>query len=106
LAEADIDLAQALGDIASIAILQARATAEAQKHGQHLQHALDSRIVIEQAKGMVAQMAGIAMDAAFNRIRAHSRNTNTQLTLIAASIVKGELTLGRQQTKPDRRYPR
>jgi GAF domain-containing protein len=100
---ADIDLAQALGDIASIAILQARAAAEAQLHGQHLQHALDSRIVIEQAKGMIAQLEHTDMDAAFMRIRAHARNTNTQLTVVAAAIVNGELTLDQPATRSARR---
>ena len=53
----DVEAAQALADVATIAILQHRASLEAQGVNQQLQHALNSRIVIEQAKGMVAQRA-------------------------------------------------
>lgn len=91
--EADVQLAQALADIASIAILQAQATRHAQQRDDQLQHALDSRVTIEQAKGVLAERAGIDMDTAFNRIRAHARNTNTQLTTVAAQIIAGELAL-------------
>jgi transcriptional regulator with GAF, ATPase, and Fis domain len=91
--EADVELAQALADIASIAILQAEAARHAQQRDDQLQYALDSRVTIEQAKGVLAERAGIDMDTAFNRIRAHARNTNTQLTTVAAQVISGELNL-------------
>lgn len=69
------------------------AATEARKREQHLQHALDSRIVIEQAKGMLAEHAGIDMPSAFNRIRARARNTNSKLTVVATRIVDGHLDL-------------
>lgn len=93
LGEGDLLLAQALADLASIAILQAAAATEARGREEHLQYALDSRIVIEQAKGMLAENAGIDMPSAFNRIRARARNTNTKLTVVAAGIVDGDLDL-------------
>jgi GAF domain-containing protein len=91
--DADVQLAQALADIASIAILQAKAIRNAQQRDDQLQHALDSRVVIEQAKGVLAERAHIDMDTAFKRIRNHARNSNTQLTTVATQIITGELSL-------------
>ena len=65
----DVEAAQALADVATIAILQHRASLEAQAVNQQLQHALNSRIVIEQAKGMVAQREGLNMEQAFSALR-------------------------------------
>ncbi len=89
----DLALAQALADLASITILQAAAATEARGREQHLQHALDSRIVIEQAKGILAEHAHIDMPAAFELLRNRARNTNTKLTDLATHIVAGELDL-------------
>ncbi len=89
----DIALAQALADLATIAILQAAATTEAQQREEHLQYALDSRIIIEQAKGMLAEHANLDMASAFDQIRARARDTNTKLTDVAARIVSGDLDL-------------
>ena len=77
---ADIDAAQALADIATIAILQHRATLEAQVVNQQLQHALNSRIVIEQAKGM-----------AFTALRNHARNHNLLLVVVAEAVIGGSV---------------
>ena len=85
--------AQALADVACIAILQDQAARAAQRRDAQLQHALDSRVIIEQAKGVVSERAHVDMGRAFELIRAHARNHNIQLTLVAASIVAGELTL-------------
>ena len=63
--QADVDAAQALADVATIAILQHRAALEAQVLNEQLNHALNSRIVIEQAKGMVAEREGLDMEQAF-----------------------------------------
>ncbi len=93
LGDGDVALAQALADLASITILQAAATTEARRREEQLQHALDSRIVIEQAKGMLAEHAHIDMPTAFDRMRARARNTNTKLTDVAAHIVDGQLDL-------------
>jgi len=93
MADADVALVQALADVACIAILQDQAARAAQRRDAQLQHALDSRVIIEQAKGMVAERARLDMDSAFKLIRAYARNNNIQLTLVAASIVAGKLTL-------------
>ena len=69
LAAADVALAQALADVASIAIIQDQATREAAIREGQLQHALNSRIAIEQAKGMIAERGSVDMDAAFSILR-------------------------------------
>ena len=89
--QADIDAAQALADIATIAILQQRARPEAQVVDQLRQHALNSRIVIEQAKGVVAERAGLDMGQAFTALRNHARNHNLRLVVLAEDVIGGHL---------------
>ncbi len=91
---ADIEAAQAFTDVATIAILQHRATLEAQVLNEQLNHALNSRVVIEQAKGMVAEREGVDMDAAFAMLRTHSRNHNLRLAAVAADVISGRLPVG------------
>lgn len=98
--DADVQLAQALADIASIAILQAKAVQDAQQRDDQLQHALDSRVVIEQAKGVLAERSHVDMDTAFNWIRTRARSSNTQLTTIATRIITGELAPTDIASKP------
>ncbi len=103
LAGGDVALVQAIADLASITILQAAAATEARRRDEQLQHALDSRIIIEQAKGMLAEHANIDMPSAFDRIRVRARNTNTKLTDVAAHIVDGQLDLDTITTDPSRK---
>lgn len=93
LGEADIVAAQALADVATISILQERALRESDLARQQLQRALDSRIVIEQAKGVLAQRHGIDMGSAFDLIRRHARSTHLRLGQAAEDIVSGRLRL-------------
>ena len=65
----DVRVVQALADIATIAIIQERAISRAETLTEQLQGALNSRIVIEQAKGMIAQRHGVDVDTAFDRLR-------------------------------------
>ena len=89
--EADIKVAQALADIATIAILQHRAALEAGKVTGQLQHALDSRVVIEQAKGMIAERLGLPMEQAFSTMRGYARSRNLRLGDVASDVVSGAL---------------
>ena len=89
---ADRTLVQALADIATIGLLQRRTTLNAQLHLGQVQHALHSRIVIEQAKGIIAQQAGIPIDDAFERLRTHARNHNRRLHDLARAVIDGEMT--------------
>lgn len=89
--QGDIDAAQAMADVATIAILQHRATHEAQVLNEQLDHALNSRIVIEQAKGMLAERLGVDMEQAFAMLRSHARNHNRRLVDLARDVVEGTL---------------
>ena len=89
--QTDIESAQALADVATIAILQHRATLEAQVLNEQLNHALNSRIVIEQAKGMVAEREGLNMEQAFATLRNHARNHNLRLADVARDVIAGNL---------------
>ena len=61
---------------------------EQQQLSEQLQEALESRIVIEQAKGITAQRHGITIDKAYQRIRTHARNNNASLRAVAQAIVQ------------------
>ena len=102
-AEPDLDAAQALADVATIAILQHDASLHAQVINEQLQHALNSRVVIEQAKGMVAERGELDMEQAFASIRNHARRHNLRLVDLARDIVDGHVGGRRaRSTRPQR----
>jgi len=88
---ADVEAAQALADVATIAVLQHRASLEAQVINEQLHHALNSRIVIEQAKGIVAERRGLTMEQAFSALRNHARAHNLRLAEVADRVINGSL---------------
>jgi GAF domain-containing protein len=85
--EADLDIAQAFTDIATIAILQHRAAADALVVNEQLSQALNTRIVIEQAKGMVSEGEGLTMEESFFALRNHARSNNLRLAEVALGII-------------------
>ena len=95
--ETDTDRAQALADIATIAILQYRATLEAQLVNEQLNHALNSRIVIEQAKGIIAERQHLNMGQAFSALRSYARSHNRPLVEVAEAVIGGSVSV----TSPD-----
>ena len=94
LSDDDVAAAQALADVATIAILQHRLVVETQTVNEQLSLALSSRIVIEQAKGMIAQRQRVAVEQAFQRLRTHARNHNLRLADLAGDIVAGVVDPG------------
>jgi GAF domain-containing protein len=89
--DADQRVAQALADVATIGILQQRSRDHAAQVVEQLQGALDSRIVIEQAKGVLAGRSDVDPNEAFHALRDFARSTNQRLTAVAASLVQGQL---------------
>jgi GAF domain-containing protein len=83
----DVRVAQAFADIATIAILQARLVKEREVLASQLQTALDSRVVIEQAKGVLAERSGFDMDTAFSTLRDAARRANRHLSDVAQDVV-------------------
>ena len=91
MAEADVIVARAFADIAALSIVQHQAAAEAQRLNEQLSAALTSRVVIEQAKGVICERAGIQLDEAFSRLRTYARNHNLRLTGAAQAVIDGTL---------------
>lgn len=89
----DVAVAQALADIATIAILQNRRSMEVEVLNEQLATALSSRVVIEQAKGIIAERQRVPVDAAFDRLRRYSRNRNLRLADVARDVVLGAIDL-------------
>jgi GAF domain-containing protein len=92
--------AQSLADIATIAILQYRAKLEAHELMDQLNTALKTRVVIEQAKGIIAQHLHLDMEHAFVTLRGHARGNNLRLSDVAASVVNGTLSATDLRTDP------
>ena len=89
--EADVIVARAFADLATLSIVQHRAAAEAQHLNEQLSAALASRVVIEQAKGVISERTGVNLAEAFSRLRAYARNHNLRLTYVAQGAVDGTL---------------
>ena len=90
-AEEDVIVARAFADIAALSIVQYRASNEAHRLNEQLSAALTSRVVIEQAKGVISERAGVDLAEAFFRLRAYARNGNHRLTDVAQAAVDGTL---------------
>jgi GAF domain-containing protein len=84
---ADVSIMQALADVAAIGLLQERSIRRGEVLTEQLQGALNSRIVIEQAKGAVAQANGTSVDEAFQAIRQFARRNNRRLTDVSRAVV-------------------
>ena len=89
--QSDIDAAQALADAATITILQHRAVIETNIVNNQMQLALTSRVLIEQAKGILTERSGVEMDQAFAALRSYARSHNQRLADVATALIDGTL---------------
>lgn len=85
----DITIGQALTDVAAIGIALERKVSVSDSLNRQLQHALESRIIIEQAKGVLAERGSIDTGEAFTLLRSHARRTRQRLSDLARAVVEG-----------------
>ena len=88
---ADAQIAQALADISTISVLQLRRLREREHVAEQLQLALNSRVVIEQAKGILSEVGQVDMGPAFDALRRYARDRNLRLSAVAHDIVSRQL---------------
>lgn len=105
LSPGDLLVAQALADVATIGILQQRAADESRLLTERLQHALNSRVVIEQAKGVISERSGRDMQDAFAALRSYARDHNLRLVEVAEAVAARSLpadtvVTGRRPNRP------
>jgi GAF domain-containing protein len=89
--EADLALGQALADVATIGILSERAIRRGEVVTEQLQTALNNRVIIEQAKGVLAHRGNLSMNEAFDRLRRYARSRNALLSEVARQVVETDL---------------
>jgi transcriptional regulator with GAF, ATPase, and Fis domain len=93
-------IGQALADIATISILQERAVHRNDVLVEQLQRALSSRIIIEQAKGVIAERIQVDVPQAFNTLRGYARRHRRKLTEVATEVVEGKLVILSDDSSP------
>jgi transcriptional regulator with GAF, ATPase, and Fis domain len=100
LSKADVRTGQALADVATIGLLAQRTLHRSETLATQLQQALQSRVTIEQAKGVLAERRRINVDEAFALLRAHARRHNLRLTDLARQVADGSCTAFDQPRDP------
>ena len=102
LSDENVVAGQALAAVATIAILQQRVVSESRVLNDQLNIALTSRVVIEQAKGVLAERSGLSMQAAFEAMRRYARHNNLRLADVAGHVIDKSLSPGAisAQTQP------
>ena len=91
--EADLARARVLADMATGYVVNASQLQKERRTNEQLQQAVENRLVIEQAKGILAAHHGISVNQAFERLRAHARNHNATIRAVADAIVNLDLRL-------------
>ena len=90
---ADVRVGQALADVATISLLHERGMRLSDTLNEQLQTALNSRVIIEQAKGKLAERLGLDMGQAFSLLRDFARARNLRLSDLAKAFIDGSETL-------------
>lgn len=101
---ADAAIAQALADLASVGIFQERALRDRGMLAEQLQRAIDSRVVIEQAKGVIAASADVDMERAFELLRDYADRSGSKLHAVARNVVERSLdvaAMAASSTRPE-----
>lgn len=93
---------QAIADVATIGLLQERAVRRQESLAEQLQGALNSRVVIEQAKGVVSERLGIDMAGAFGALRGFARNHNLRIATVALAVLEGHIDMDELTSPPPR----
>jgi GAF domain-containing protein len=93
-ADADLEIAQAMAKVAATGLLQRRSINAGNLVSEQLRTALQSRVAIEQAKGVLAEHLDISVDDAFQRLRKHARDTNRKLTELARDVANKRVAPG------------
>lgn len=102
--DADVRIVQALADVATIAILQERSVVRAETLTEQLQGALNSRIIIEQAKGALSKLRGVGIDEAFALLRAYARDNHLRLAEVGRAVLTDPASVpGLSAPSPDHR---
>lgn len=92
---------QALTDLAATTVVQRRQIDEAEIAAEQLQRALDSRIHIEQAKGVISALGDLSMDEAFRRLRNYARENNRELHQVAKDVINRSIDIVDPVTRQD-----
>jgi GAF domain-containing protein len=98
--DAEMDIAQAMGEMAAIGLIQERALRERTLLTEQLQAALTSRVVIEQAKGMLAEYLTMTVDDAFQLLRNYARDGDRKLSDVASDVVNRKIQSAALTTRP------
>jgi GAF domain-containing protein len=103
LSDEHVAVVQGLADVATIGLLHERAVRDQVVLAEQLQTALHSRILIEQAKGVLSARSGLDVSGAFRRMRTYARHTGQPLTVVAEKIVAGSVALDELRREAERR---
>jgi hypothetical protein len=104
-----VDVGQALADAAAAIVATQHALTRSVRTASQLQSALSSRVVIEQAKGIIAEHRGVPVDEAFKLLRSHSRDQRRSIHEVAAEVIEGRAVpglMGKRRSAPPRRGPK
>ena len=96
----EMDIAQAMGEIAAIGLIQERALRERSLLTEQLQAALANRVIIEQAKGMLAEYLKMTADDAFQLLRKYARNHNRKLSAVARDVTERKIPAAALARRP------